>query len=91
MEIGNVSEINEVKAALAALQQRGLVLEWSLPYENLLTRLTAAIFYVSLDEEGPEEVWKTLQQFPRFACLQNETRQLSALPWRVEFNTGFSL
>jgi len=92
MQIGNIKEINDVKGVLSDLQNKGIIKEWSLPYENLLTRLTAAIFYVSpAPEHQVESIWKTLNQFPRFSPTINNNRELSNLEWKVEFNKDFSL
>ncbi len=50
-QIGNVPEINLVKEHLDKLKSAGFINEWELPYENLLTRLTAAIFFLTPADE----------------------------------------
>ncbi len=88
----NVPEITEVKNHLEELKEKGLVKEWELPYENLLTRLTAAVFFLeAVDESKLEEIWKELDRHPRLAYRKNEEKKLSQLEWRVEFNKDFEL
>ncbi len=88
----NVPEIQEVKKHLDELKEKGLVKEWELPYENILTRLTAAIFFLApVDESKLEEIWKELDKHPRLIYRLNEEKKLSQLEWRVEFNKDFEL
>ncbi|MBD3374650.1 hypothetical protein GF406_06405 [candidate division KSB1 bacterium] len=88
----NVPEINQVKSHLDELQTRGLVKEWELPYENILTRLTAAIFFIRPTEESKlDSIWKELSKHSRFISKPNDEKKLSQLPWRVEFNKDFEL
>lgn len=88
----NVPEIRAVKKHLDDLKKKGLVKEWELPYEYLVTRLTAAIFFLTpVDDSKLEEIWKDLDQHPRLAYRLNEEKKLSQLQWRVEFNKGFEL
>ena len=83
----NVPEIKEVKEHLGQLKGKGLVSDWELPYENLLTRLTAAIFFFTpTDDSKLDEIWKELGKHPRLIYRLNEERTLSQLVWRVEFN-----
>ena len=88
----NVPEIQEVKKHLDELKEKGLVQEWVLPYENILTRLTAAIFFLTpTDDSKLEEIWKELDKHPRLTYRLNEEKKLSDLVWRVEFNKDFEL
>jgi hypothetical protein len=88
----NVPEIQEVKAHLQEMKTRGLIAEWELPYENILTRLTAAIFFLTpTDEARLDEIWRELDRHPRLTYRLNEEKKLSDLTWRVEFNKDFSL
>ncbi len=92
VQIGNVPEIKAVKSHLEDLRERGLVKEWELPYENLLTRLTAAIFFFTpTDDSKLAEIWKELERHKMLHYRLNEERKLSPLEWRVEFNKGFEL
>ncbi|MCP4261665.1 MAG: hypothetical protein GY774_29810 [Planctomycetes bacterium] len=88
----NVPEITEVKNHLEELKGKSLVKEWELPYENLLTRLTAAVFFLEAMEESKlDEVWKELDKHPRLTYRENEEKKLSQMEWRVEFNKDFEL
>ena len=46
-QIGNVKEIHEVKNVLMEMTEEGLLQCWELPYENILTRREAAIFFLT--------------------------------------------
>ncbi|NIM13230.1 MAG: hypothetical protein GTO45_14035 [Candidatus Aminicenantes bacterium] len=88
----HVPEIIEVKKHLDELKDKGLVKEWELPYENILTRLTAAIYFLTpTDESKLDEIWNELDKHPMLQYRLNEERKLSQLEWRVEFNKGFEL
>jgi len=87
-----VPDIIKVKEHLDELKDKGLVKEWELPYENILTRLTAAIFFLTpTDDSKLEEIWKELEVHTRLTYRLNEEKKLSQLVWRVEFNKGFEL
>ncbi len=91
-QAGNVPEIIKIKQLFNQLKQRGMVKEWELPYENLLTRLTAAIFFFTpVDDSKLEAIWRELGSYPRLTYRRNEEKRLSQLQWRVEFNQGFEL
>ncbi len=88
----NVPDITKVKEHLDELSGNGLVKEWELPYENLLTRLTAAIFFLeAVNESKLDEIWKELNKHPRLTYRKNEEKKLSQMEWRVEFNKDFEL
>ncbi|MCP5007254.1 MAG: hypothetical protein GY941_25440 [Planctomycetes bacterium] len=88
----NVPAITEVKEHLEKLREKGLLKAWELPYENLLTRLTAAIFFLdATDESSLEEIWRELDKHPMLIYRKNEEQKLSKLDWRVEFNKDFEL
>ena len=92
VQIGNVPEIMAVKSHLDDLHEKGLVKEWELPYENLLTRVTAAIFFLTpTDDSKLPEIWKELEEHKMLHYRLNEEKKLSQLTWRVEFNKGFEL
>jgi hypothetical protein len=91
-QIGNVPEINAVKKHLEKLKEKGLVKEWELPYEKILTRLTAAIFFLNPTEQSKlDEIWNELEIHSMLQYRMNEEKKLSQLGWRVEFNKGFEL
>jgi hypothetical protein len=83
----NVPEIREVKDLLATLKSKGLVSEWELPYENLLTRRSAAIFFVTPADEGKSiQIWNALEGFKDFSVRTNTERKLSQLRYRITFS-----
>lgn len=91
-QVGNVPAIKTVKQHLEELKERGLISQWELPYENLLTRLTAAVFFLTpADDSKLDEIWKELEGHDMLQYRLNEEKKLSSLQWRVEFNKGFSL
>ena len=88
----HVPEIIDVKLHLDDLKDKGLITEWELPYENILTRLTAAIYFLNpADESKLPEIWKELERHKMLHYRLNEEKKLSPLEWRVEFNKGFEL
>jgi hypothetical protein len=82
----HVPEIIEVKERLTELKSSGKILEWELPYENILTRRSAAIFFFTESTESSiPEIERSLSQFPDFAYRVNSEKKLSQLKFRVEF------
>lgn len=91
-QIGNITSIVEVKNKLTSLQQQGLIKEWELPYENLLTRIAAAVFFITLSQDtDPETIWQELDMFPGLNYRENVEKTISRLTWRLEFNRDPSL
>lgn len=92
MQIGHVPEIQKIKTHLDDLKERKLIQEWELPYEDILTRLTAAVFFIT-PAEGIEinKIWDELQVYNRLQYRLNEQKKMSPLSWRVEFNKDFDL
>lgn len=85
-QIGNVKEINEVKKCLNELKEKGYIIDWELPYENLLTRLSAAIFFLSINDSIESDlVWGELSRFDDFTFELNTEMKLSKLQYQVEF------
>jgi hypothetical protein len=84
-----VPEIIEVKDQLQDLKQKNIIKEWELPYENLLTRRSAAIFFLTPFEEKEELmafVWETLEKYPNFSQRLNEEKKLSNMKFRITFS-----
>ena len=81
-----VSEIIEVKEQLDKLKKNQIIKGWELPYENLLTRRSAAIFFVNTTADHLDKVKAELGQFEYFGVRSNEEKQLSDLPYRITFN-----
>lgn len=85
-QIGNVLEIVKLKRYLEQLQAEGLIQEWELPYENLLTRVSAAIFFLTpAGEEQAVKIWDALKEYPNFSRRENTEKTLSQLQYRVTF------
>ena len=85
----NIPMINDAKVIFNGLVEKGLIKEWELPYENLLTRLNAAIFFVTPitnDKEGLIELWNELGKLDNFSYRLNSDKKLSKLMYRVTFN-----
>jgi len=86
-QIGNVPEIKAVKQHLDYLKETGLVADWNLPYENLLTRLSAAIFFLTPGNANDlDGIWKELQVHKGLTYELNTNTSLSPLKWKVQFN-----
>lgn len=86
--IGNVPEINKIKQQLDKLQHLGYIDKWELPYENILTRLSAAIFFISpVNELSCARIWNDLNIFPDLQYRLNSEQELSKLKYRVTFQS----
>ncbi len=82
-----VKEIEEVKNQLAELMVNGLISKWELPYENLLTRRSAAIFFIDpAPMVPPDKIWAFLQKNDNFKYSINEDKKLSALEYKITFS-----
>lgn len=85
-QIGNIPEICQIKEELESMKQEHLLIEWELPYENLLTRCSAAIFFLTpYSEENLYEIWRRLSKYNNFRQRRNTERHLSQMDYRVEF------
>jgi len=83
----NVPEISQIKNHLALLQKNGLIKQWELPYEELLTRRSAAIFFITpTHDQHLNLVWQELDQYDNFIYRENEEKRLSELEYRITFN-----
>lgn len=78
-----VEEIIEVKDKLEGLKKDGLISAWELPYEELLTRLDAAIFYTNTDKV--DEFKEEFKSYENFTCEANEKKNLSELMYEIRF------
>jgi hypothetical protein len=82
-----VPEINAVKNHLSELTDQGVIAAWELPYENILTRLSAALFFLTpTDEASLSRVAAELEAYSNFSYRLNEEKQLSQLKYRVTFS-----
>lgn len=87
MAVGfNVKEISEVKQILDDLQGKGFITEWELPYKNILTRLSSAIFFCNIsDEKNIEDIKTTFQSYTDF-CIAENTKSLSLMKYMITFS-----
>jgi len=91
-QIGNIQEIIIVKKHLSELKDKGFIKEWELPYENILTRLTAAIFFLTpKKDEDLSLIWEELSIHKMLKYKKNKEQKISGLMWRVEFNEGYEI
>lgn len=83
----NVPEITEIKEKLEQLKSDGLIEKWELPYENILTRRSAALFFVTpKNEEKTEDIWSELNSYENFSSRLNEEKKLSDLAYVITFS-----
>ncbi|MEL7003772.1 MAG: hypothetical protein AAFN93_13700 [Bacteroidota bacterium] len=83
----NVPEITEVKNHFDSMKSEGLIEQWELPYENLLTRRSAAIFFVKpKSSDAADDIWKQMEKYDDFYTRENTEKLLSELEYRVTFN-----
>jgi len=88
VKIGQVPEIIEVKRELDQLVADGEVARWELPYENILTRLNAALFYVEFVASQPsDEAWRRISCHGDLCFGLNADRVLSDLPYWFGFGS----
>jgi hypothetical protein len=86
-QLGNVPQIKAVQQRLDEMKVLGLLSAWELPYEKLLTRLTAARFFLTpAPGAEPQAIWQQLQAYGRLRYQPNPAQKMSALAWQVEFN-----
>lgn len=82
--IGNVPEIQQVKQQLEMLRKNGVIQSWELPYENLLTRLSAALFFVTPTGDM-QQVLDAIKTQPAVCCEKNDKHSLSYLEYCISF------
>lgn len=83
----HVPEIDGIKKKLSSLKEEGLIADWELPYENLLTRLSAGIFFLTPASNKPtDRVWEAFRNDKDFSFRVNREQKLSKLMYRVTFS-----
>jgi flagellar motility protein MotE (MotC chaperone) len=83
----HIPDIIEVKELLNELKHKHLIDSWELPYENLLTRRSAAIFFVTpAGEETEDPIWNALAKYENFSFRPNVEKKLSDLRYRITFS-----
>ena len=85
-QLDNIPEIKSVKFTLDTLKDNQLIKEWEVPYEELLTRLSAAIFFFTPSEGASlEEIWGRLQLNDGMHYQLNQEKTISPLDWQFTF------
>ncbi len=83
----NVPEITEIKEKLEQLKSEKLIKDWELPYENILTRRSAALFFITPESaDKTEEIWSQLNGYENFSVRPNEEKKLSELEYVITFS-----
>jgi hypothetical protein len=89
VQIGNVPEIVAVENRLEEMKREKLIETWELPYRNLLTRLDAAIFFLTpVSAETFSEVSERLAAVAGFSFESNVDMKLSRMQYKIRFNNG---
>ena len=85
MQIFNIPDIQNFKLLLNTCKEKGLIERWELPYEQLLTRLQAAIFFFEINQEVvPDELYLLLSDYPNLVIRRNEGT-MSSMGYRLSF------
>lgn len=85
MRIGNIPDIQNFKQLLEHCKEEGLITGWELPYEQLLTRLEAAIFFFEAgSDELPDELYTRFAAYPDLVIRRNEGT-LSLMGYQLTF------
>jgi len=75
-----------VKDRLESLEKENTILDWELPHGNILTRLSAAVFFLTVPlGHDVKEICHTLPFSDKISIRLNEEKKLSKLDWRLEF------
>jgi len=86
VQIGYVPEINEVKRLLDNLKKEGVITNWELPYENLLTRISAAIFFLTpRSDDHLNNIWSELEVIGNLQYKKNDNQLLSDCEYCFEY------
>jgi hypothetical protein len=81
-----IPEIIEIKEHLDRLKRDDFIAEWELPYENLLTRRSAAIFFLSPGPYPGYDFWLEFEKYDNFSMRLNTEKKLSNLIFRFTFS-----
>jgi hypothetical protein len=74
----NVPEIKKVKQKFEEIKSAQHIQNWELPYENILSRLTAAI--------SMEQIAAGFAEYENFSWRENTEQKLSQLAYRITFS-----
>lgn len=79
-------DIVAISGKLADYKSQGHIVAWELPYETLLTRLSAAAFFVDVPSETAlSEISDGLKQYPDFKIVDQHNSKLSKLRYKITF------
>ncbi|WP_299008206.1 hypothetical protein [uncultured Shewanella sp.] len=86
-----VPDIDKVKEKMTALSAAGVLTQWELPYENLLTRLSAAIFFAEVSDESQLKALSAdFSDYEHFLVQINRKKEdantLSRMSYRITFS-----
>jgi hypothetical protein len=83
----NVPEIKKVKQKFEEIKSAQHIQNWELPYENILSRLTAAIFFITPAENiSMEQIAAGFAEYENFSWRENTEQKLSQLAYRITFS-----
>jgi hypothetical protein len=83
----HVPEIIEVKDRLEQLKEQGVLSSWELPYENILTRRSAAIFFFTpANDSQAGKINDALKSYDNASFRENTEEKLSKLKYRLTFS-----
>jgi len=90
-QIGNVDTIQLIKDYLESLKIAGKINDWELPYEHLLTRLSAALFFIdNVDDNNPSHLFEGILVSLEASLRKHDSHQLSEMLWELRFLPQFS-
>ncbi|MCL1123552.1 hypothetical protein [Shewanella surugensis] len=86
-----VPDIDKVKDKMTELEATGVIAQWELPYENLLTRLSAAIFFAEVSDDSQLEALSSdFSEYEHFLVQTNVKKEdahtLSRMSYRMTFS-----
>lgn len=86
-QIGNIEEIKEIKSLLIEMTEGGVLQCWELPYENILTRREAALFFFTpKTEQALEVVRDRLASCGDSKIEKNTDKTISMMSHRLRFD-----
>ena len=86
-KLGDIKEIKQLKECLEGMKVKGWINEWELPYENLLTRLSAAIVFIKpSNDDFISKIIETLEETVQIQCTISENTLRLALPYKITFS-----
>lgn len=87
--IGYAKDVMGLKDHLEQLKNRMILTGWEMPHENIISRLTAAVVFISADKSKIKEVIEELtSKFFNYKIhyRPNDEKKMSRLGWTIEFD-----